>query len=343
MKSKKALSVLLTLSLLTLSSEKYGTVKNARAAEPKASPQVTAAPGPKETPKPTKTPAPVLLKKVTGVNVKRYSSTVVKLSWNKTKKANYYRIYFSKKKNSGYHLKGKTKNTHFLAKKLKKNTDYYFYVQAGEKKKKSATDSRPSKKVHIKTQHYIHKTVFAGDSITQGIAFYLHNKIARCGKVKTVAAVSLNTRSFATRRAFHGMTGIQKTIAEKPYRVYFMLGINNINYMPASSLIDDYRHLIKKLQQGSPNTDIVLCGLAPATKYRSNKEPGYKQIPKFNRQLKALAKELGLHYFYFADFMKDSEGYLKSSLASRDGYHWQVPVYPTFAERVTAFEKKLDD
>ncbi|MBR1743829.1 MAG: hypothetical protein IJ733_18610 [Lachnospiraceae bacterium] len=378
MKSKKTLSMLLAVSLLFLSSENFTPAKRADAdsvshkraessgeqapspsqtAEletPTPSPSQTPAPTqtpsavptktpkPSKTPKPTATPKPVLLKSVTGVKSQRYSTTAAKLTWKKAKKAKYYRIYVSKKKNSGYQVKGTTKKIHFLVKKLKNNTKYYFYVQSCRQKKASASDSRPSKKVHIRTNTYSRKTIFAGDSITQGITYYLHNKIPIGGTVKTVAAVSLNTRSFASRRVFNGMTGIQKTIAEKPYRVYFMLGINNINYMPPSSLISDYTRLIQKVKKESPHTDIVLCGLAPATKYRSNKEPGYKQIPAFNKKLKALAKKFGVHYFYYADFMKDSDGYLKSSYASRDGYHWQVPVYHTFAEKVRAYEKTLD-
>ena len=75
---------------------------------PTAVPTVTATP----TPPPT-------LRKVSGVKLVRYSTNAVKVSWKKHKKAKYYRVYFSQKKEGKYHFTGVTQKTHFLVKKLK--------------------------------------------------------------------------------------------------------------------------------------------------------------------------------------------------------------------------------
>ena len=99
------------------------------------SPAPTKTPKPTGTPKPTKTPKPVaLLKKVTNVKLKRYSTTAAEITWKKVKKAKYYHVYVSREKNSGYQLKGITQKTHFLAKKLKNHKNYYFYVKACKQK-----------------------------------------------------------------------------------------------------------------------------------------------------------------------------------------------------------------
>ncbi|MBR1742512.1 MAG: hypothetical protein IJ733_11740, partial [Lachnospiraceae bacterium] len=232
--------------------------------KPTGAPRPTKTPKPTGTPKPTKTPKPVtLLKKVTNVKIKRYSTTAAEITWKKVKKAKYYHVYVSQAKKSGYRLKGVTQKTHFLAKKLKNHKNYYFYVKACKKKKRSATDSSPSAIVHIKTRTYSRKVVFGGDSITTGLAYY--TKIPITGKVRVVAAIGLNTRSFCSRRVFNGRTGLQKTIQIKPYRAYLMLGMNGANFMQPNSLVGEYRHIIQRIKAESPNTDIVVCPVSPVT------------------------------------------------------------------------------
>lgn len=306
--------------------------------EPSATPQASSSPKPSASP----TKAPDQLKAVSGVGVIRYSTHSVKVTWKKHKKAKFYRLYYYKK-NGNARLAGITKDTQYIVKKLKNNTNYYFYVVAGKKKKVSAGDSNPSKKIHIKTKTYVHKTIFAGDSICQGIAYgqafpQMHFK----GKKKVIAYRGLNTVTFHTKRIFEGRTGLQKLISEKPYRVYMMLGINEIHYRSASSMIAEYEEMVQAIRQGSPDTDIVLCAISPVTRAERARHSGYFQIPIFNQKLKKLAKKTGTTYFDYTSFLKDSSGYLKAEYAEGDGYHWKASAYTVFGKVVNKFEKSLD-
>ena len=200
-------------------------------------PAATAVPSPGPTAKPTPTgtqkPHVKQLKKVSGVKLSRYATGQIKVTWKKNKKAKYYRVYYSKKKTGKYHLAGVIKNTQFIVKGLKNNTTYYFYVQAcANKKKVTASDSPASKKVHIKTKTFQRKTIFAGDSICQGIGYpgWAYPYMSIKGKKKVIAYRGLNTVTFHTKRIFKGKTGLQKLIAEKPYRVYMMLGMNEVHF-----------------------------------------------------------------------------------------------------------------
>lgn len=296
---------------------------------------------------PTQTPVPVIkpaVKSVKNVEAKRYSTTSYKITWNKVKKAKYYHVYIAKKRDGRYRLAGTTRNTWFRVKKLKKDKDYYIYVTAGLKKKIRETDSEKSKIIHIKTKEYRRKTIFAGDSITQEIA--LGDTIKRMkigGKTKVVAAVGLNTITFHTKRVFSGgRTALSKVITEKPYRVYMMLGINEIHYRPTKLMIAEYKDLIEAIHDASPKTDIVLCAVSPVTKKEKQRSPGYWQIPVFNKKLKKLAGKMDCRYWDYTDFLKDSQGYLKTKYASADGYHWTRSVYAIFADKVHEYEKSID-
>lgn len=300
---------------------------------------------PSQTPQPVQTlqptPTTVKLKKVTHLRLKRYSTTTVRITWDKTKKAKYYRIYRSRKKNSGYHCIGNTNKNYFMAGKLKNKTTYYFYVQACAKKKKTATDSKPSRKIYVKTKTYSRKTVFAGDSIAKDVIYalpYMHIG----GRKKIIADRGLKTSTFYTQRVFDGQNGLQKIISEKPYRVYFMLGMNGVHYTPLKNMIADYEYMIRQIQKSSPGTDIVLCAISPVSRAKKAYQPGFWKTPYFNKKLKKLAKRTNTHYFDYTGFLKDSEGYLKAKYAASDGYHWNRSAYAKFAKKVEKFEKSLD-
>lgn len=306
--------------------------------EPSAAPNAGISPKPSV--KPTKTP--VRLKPVSKVGLARYSTHSVKITWKKHIKAKFYRVYYYKE-NGDVHLAGITKGTQYIVRKLKNNTSYYFYVVAGKKKKVSGSDSSPSKKVHIKTRTYVHKTIFAGDSICQAVGYgQAFPQMTFAGKKKVIAYRGLNTVTFHTKRIFDGKTGLQKLAAEKPYRAYLMLGMNEIHYRKTSDMVAEYKGIIQALNQGSPGTDIVLCAVSPVTRGEMARNPGYSRIPSFNKELEKLAKKTGITYFDYTSFLKDSSGYLKAVYAEGDGYHWKASAYTEFGKVVDKFDKSLD-
>jgi len=314
---------------------------------PSTEPEITSTPASSPTPEATSSPKPVKpapkLKQVKGVCLTRYSTHSIKITWKKHKKAKFYRVYYSKNKNGAGHLAGITKNTQYRVKRLKNNTKYYFYVVACKAKKISASDSKPSNKVHIKTKTYIRKTIFAGDSITKGITDYgMLNRFSMKGRKKVVAAISLNTITFRTRRVFGGKTGLQKIIAEKPSRVYMMLGINEVHYRRINDILADYRTLVHTIKKLSSDTEVVICAISPVTRAEMARYNGYSRIPAVNKKLKELAKKTNNRYFDYTGFLKDSGGYLKAQYAEGDGYHWIPSAYIKFAKLISKYDKSLD-
>lgn len=308
--------------------------------EPASTLEPGAGTSPRPSVKPTK--AQVCLKPVSGVGVARYSTHSVKVTWKKHKKAKFYRVYYYKE-NGNAHLAGITKGTQYMVQKLKNNTSYYFYVVAGKRKKVSGSDSSPSRKVHIKTRTYVHKTIFAGDSICQAVGYgQAFPQMTFAGKKKVIAYRGLNTVTFHTKRIFDGKTGLQKLVAEKPYRAYLMLGMNEIHYRKTSDMAAEYKSIIQALKQGSPGTDIVLCAVSPVTRGEIARNSGYSRIPSFNKKLEKLAKKTGTTYFDYTSFLKDSSGYLKAEYAEGDGYHWKASAYTEFGKVVDKFDKSLD-
>lgn len=302
----------------------------------------TVAPDSTDDPDPEPEPSVKKLKKVQGVTVTRYSTHEVKISWKKQKTAKFYKVYYSPNKNGKYRCVGTTKEQHFLVRKLKNHKKYFFYVRACQKRKITERDSVPSKTVSIQTRTYSRKTIFAGDSICQGIAGWTIPSLHIGGQKKVVAYKGLNTVTYHTKRIFGGKTGLQKLIEEKPYRIYMMLGINEIHFRRESEMIQEYEGMVHAIKQASPGTDIVLCGVSPVTAGECVKRDGFLQIPTFNRHLQKMAKRNGVKYLDYTDFLKDSKGYLKGNYAQADGYHWKPAAYQQFAKIIQKYDLSQD-
>lgn len=287
------------------------------------------------------------LKKVTSVKLKECTDSSFQVSWKKSQGARYYRVYYAKKKSGNYHCAGITRKTELKVKKLESDTKYYVYVKACASKKGSELDSGSSKIVSARTKKKIPEnrlTIFAGDSITTGLTAYgVLDQISIGGRKEVVADIGLNTTTFRTRRVFSGRSGMEQIIAHKPFRVYMMLGMNEIHYRSAVSVIAGYREIVKGIQAGSPDTDIVLLAVSPVTNYKRQVNRGFAQIPEFNRQLKALAESMGVGYHDYTSILKDASGWLNSRYAAGDGIHWTASAYRLFASHMTQYDKSRND
>lgn len=313
-------------------------------------PSGTAVPAPSASPAPTpafKPSAPPKTKRtlspVTGIKAVRYSTTSIKLMWKTVKNASFYKLYTATQKNGRYVPAGTTKNTRFRLKKCKKNTTYYIRIQACSGTKSPYSDSKLSSTVSIRTKSYQRTTVFAGDSITTGLTVYRTiNKINIGGRKKVAAAIGLNTVTFRTKRSFNGQSCLNRVISYKPYRVYLMLGMNELHFRKSGVMIAQYKELITAIKNASPDTDIVLLAVSPVTQAQCARRTGYRQISGFNSSLKTLARKTGCKYFNYTNFLKNKGGFLKSTYSAGDGCHWNTSGYNRFAEIIEKYDKAQD-
>lgn len=285
------------------------------------------------------------LAQVSDVRLVRYSTSSIKVVWDQSKdqQTDCYKVYYAKSKTGTYKLAGTTKNAWYRVKDLANNQDYYFQVKACAAKKASKFDSIPSKTVTMRTMPYNRTTLFAGDSLMSGLRTYnILNEIAIGGNKGVVAAIGLNTITFRTRRVFDGKSGVESITSAKPYRVYIMLGDNDIHYLQKEDVIAGYREILKDIRSGSPNTDIVVLAATPVTSTQVAKRSGFAQIPAFNKSLETLAKSMGARYYDCTAFLKDSTGWLKTSYAAGDGIHWKASAYHEFGKLLEAYDKSLD-
>ncbi len=188
-------------------------------------------------------------------------------------------------------------------------------------------------------------TVFAGDSIATGLYASEYNGISMMdisGSNRVVAYKGLNTMTYQTTPVFDGEPGLDHVIGLQPYRVYFMLGINEIEWRSVSAIMKNYREIIETIQEEVPATDLVVLAVSPVSRSVASSRTGFKNISRLNAQLKAMAKQYGIRYYDYTASFKDSSGYLKSQYNSGDGIHWNISGYRTFARVISAYDKKIE-
>lgn len=283
------------------------------------------------------------LARVSSVGLIRYSTSSIKVVWKEMKQAACYKVYYAAEKSGRYKLAGTTKNPWYRVKKLKNNQTYYFRVRACASEKESELDSADSPAADMKTCTYKRTTIFAGDSITTGLTAYgAVDQIGIGGNKKVVASVGLNTTSFRTGRDFSGRSALETIAATRPYRVYIMLGTNEISYQSSGRVIDGYRKIVESIKKQSPDTDIVLLAVPPVTRAAQQSRTGFQNIPELNQKLEKMAEESGVHYYDWTAVVKDGSGCLDSRYSAGDGIHWTYSAYQLFAKQIEDYDKSLD-
>ncbi|HAN57862.1 MAG TPA: hypothetical protein DCQ45_02605 [Erysipelotrichaceae bacterium] len=281
---------------------------------------------------------------VQDVKLIRFSGQTIKVSWKAVKSAKYYHVYYQTGKGD-YKLGRTTDKTYGLITKLKKNTNYKVYVTAGKTQKASAKDSQPSAVKTMKTKAYKRTIVFAGDSIVGCLHLQptMITKMHSTANVKMVGITSINSRTFRTQRKGKGMTGIERVKSYHPYRVYFLLGLNEVCYRPFKDILADRKNLTNQLRKQNPNVDVVWCATPPVTKAEMKRAPHMRLTPALNKEMEKFAKKNHCEYLDYTAFLKDKKGFLKGKYATPDGFHWQKNACEQFGTLVGKYDKTLDD
>lgn len=282
---------------------------------------------------------------VTNVKLTRFSKQTIKVSWKAVKDANYYHVYY-KTGNNEYKIGRTTEKTYGLLTKLKNNTKYDVYVTAGTQKKANPeTDSLPSKVKSQKTRKYTRTIVFSGDSIVNCLKGnpITWKEMHSTARIRPVGIVSINSHTYLTQRSLGGQSGLEKTISYRPYRVYFMLGLNEVCIRSAKQILSDRQVLLNKLRKQVPNVDVVWCATPPVTRAEMKRAPSMRKAPALNKALKAFAKKNHCHYLDYTAFLKDKQGFLKLQYATADGFHWKRNACAKFGQLVGKYDRTLDD
>lgn len=159
------------------------------------------------------------------------------------------------------------------------------------------------------------KSVFFGDSITEGFMFHdvldIRNVFGEAGK----------TAFFAVED-----NDVAKLVERNPEHLFIALGSDDILWPtdnPLQFAIQQYGLLLDQIKEKLPSTQITILSVTPVTEKALKEEPRYSNIAAYNQMLKELAGKKQVKYVDVSSITEQNP-----ALYEEDGIHFKAEFYP---------------
>lgn len=166
---------------------------------------------------------------------------------------------------------------------------------------------------------------FIGDSRTQGLIMYNGLKEVQDYSYIGLMVDTAMTKEFVQTQDGKKITLLQDMKNKNIKSVYIMLGLNELGWSYPQVFKIKYKELINEIKKIQPNCKIYIQSIIPVTKSKSDNDEIFnnKNVEKFNKLVKEVAKEENVTYLDVKSTLVDSQGYLPEE-ASMDGVHLDI-------------------
>jgi lysophospholipase L1-like esterase len=135
---------------------------------------------------------------------------------------------------------------------------------------------------------------------------------------------------------------LHDVIAIKPKQVFLLIGVNDLQFMPLATILENYEKIVSRITTETPSTQLFLISVLPI--HNSLRRTGMRNedIDFLNKGIVSIGEKFGLKYIDVASKMKNmaysdipnpfgTEGPLREDL-SLDGIHLNGEGYNIFAQ-----------
>lgn len=180
-------------------------------------------------------------------------------------------------------------------------------------------------------REYLDKIYFLGDSTTYGLGYYYdhgYTDLVTSKHVWTPSSGTLTLDQWSYVAIVNPDTGEEMMLPDllalkKPEYLCITLGVNGVSFMKEQYFKDSYTSLVKKVQEVSPNTKIILNSIYPVTTGYEEKGNGINnlKIEAANLWIQNVAESCGVNYLDSASALRNENGYLPDEHTNGDGLH----------------------
>lgn len=163
------------------------------------------------------------------------------------------------------------------------------------------------------------KSVFLGDSITEGLSY--HDVL----KEENVLAGAGKTAEFA-------LEDVDELVKRKPEHIFIQLGSDDILWPtdhPKEYSLSYYAQLIGRIKERLPEASITILSVTPVTEKAEKAEPRYQNIDDYNKGLKELASKVQVGYIDVSSIVDDLP-----EMYDADGIHFKAEFYPILLDYI---------
>lgn len=188
----------------------------------------------------------------------------------------------------------------------------------------------------IMDHHERRLQIFASEVMTKGQVIFLGNSITEGGDWASLTGLdnTLN-RGIGGDITFGLLNRIEEIIKRSPEKLFVMIGVNDIGKdIPPAVIAANVDRLIREVQEGSPQTTIILQSILPV----NPEYPGFPQhynkqelVLITNQLLERTAAEAGIRFINLYPYFLDDRQRLDEKLTT-DGLHLNAEGYLRWSE-----------
>jgi len=185
-------------------------------------------------------------------------------------------------------------------------------------------DNIKLKESEMQPDSYLNDFIFAGDSIP--LYYGMYNSI-KGTQIWNKNGINPETAKTNKININYGNSGTMLLIdAYKKYQPkisLITLGSNSAGWMRVEYYISEYKDLIEKIKEVSPNTKIIIQSIPPVdiSLDKSANSLNNQKINLFNYYLLKMCSEIDVYFLNSAEALKDENGTCKKGLCQSDGIH----------------------
>lgn len=181
---------------------------------------------------------------------------------------------------------------------------------------------------------YFDDAVFVGDSITQGLQYYIMYQQGLgqmpLGKAQFLAAASYNLATASkpfnpdkVNITYQGTaTSIENAVSAMGAKhMFIMLGLNDWAGSAVDAHAKMYRQMLERIMTALPDLQITVLSCTPVTPDGEKPKLTSESMDNFNLALIALCEELDIEYLDIATPLKNEEGKLNPAYSSDNYVH----------------------
>lgn len=168
------------------------------------------------------------------------------------------------------------------------------------------------------------KSVFVGDSRTEGLALY--TRLPSSG-ARIYTHVGMSVKEVFSDKVIkvggQSMTVIEALKSDPTFdRVYIMLGVNELGWIYTEVFIEKYGEIIDTVRTINPNAKIIVQSLIPvsADAYKTDPMLRNSKIEEYNKALDVMCRDKNVWFLNVAEMFAGNGGVLPAD-ASNDGVH----------------------
>ncbi len=169
---------------------------------------------------------------------------------------------------------------------------------------------------------------------------FLGNSITERGKWQDLLpGMKVINRGIGGDNTFGVLGRLDGILAEKPARIYLLIGINDLGRgLPIAVIIHNYQRIIARIKQLSPKTKVYIQSVLPLNEavlpYAYLKGKNVK-VQELNVAIQQVVQEHHLTFINLHEVFADEQGELKKEL-TEDGIHLKPMAYVEWVKYLKA-------